>query len=127
MDELRLTIEAVFRRESGRIIAGLIRIARSFDLAEEARQDAFIAAEIARAFLIPEATLAQRLVRAKRKIQQAKIPYQTPSAEALPERVSAVQVVLYLNFNEGYLASSGDSLIRQGLARKRYGCPGRAA
>ena len=211
MDELGVTIEAVFRRESGRIIASLIRTARSFDLAEEAMQDAFIAAlrswgekgipenprawitavaqrklidyarrertraanedplryaagqsasnqesdmnfsgkddrlsliftychpalnkeaqigltlrtlgglttaEIARAFLIPEPTLAQRLVRAKRKIQQAKIPYQTPSAEALPERLSAVQMVLYLIFNEGYVASSGDSLIRQGL------------
>ena len=214
MDELGVTIEAVFRRESGRIISGLIRTARSFDLAEEAMQDAFIAAlrswgekgipenpgawitavaqrklidyarrertrlanedplryaasqpvshqesemnfsgeddrlsliftcchpalnkeaqigltlrtlgglttaEIARAFLVPEPTLAQRLVRAKRKIQQAKIPYQTPSAEALPERLSAVQMVLYLIFNEGYVASSGDSLIRQGLCQE---------
>jgi RNA polymerase sigma-70 factor, ECF subfamily len=205
-------IEAVFRSESGRIIAGLIRVSHSFDLAEEAMQDAFAAAvlcwrtegiplnpaawitatarrklidyarrertrrnhedqllyeyesrsceiemsgpfdddrlsliftcchpalnqeaqialtlrtlggltttEIARAFLVPEATLAQRLVRARRKIQQACIPYQVPSAGSLPERLSAVQAVLYLIFNEGYSASSGDSLVRRELCRE---------
>ena len=212
MDELRTAVEAVFRRESGRIVANLIRVSHSFDLAEEAMQDAFATAlthwntngipenpsawitaaaqrklidylrreqtrrnkedqlryetesardgdlepdmhpaseddrlrliftcchpalnteaqialtlrtlgglttpEIARAFLVPEVTLAQRLVRAKRKIQQARIPYQVPSAYALPERLSAVQTVLYLIFNEGYIASSGDSLIRREL------------
>src|SRR5271163_1346254 len=211
MDDHRATVESVFRSESGRIIAGLIRVSRSFDLAEEAMQDAFAAAvvswrtegiptnpaawitatarrklidyarreqtrrnhegqllyeyesrscaideemsrpfeddrlsliftcchpalnlqaqvaltlrtlgglttpEIARAFLVPEATLAQRLVRAQRKIQQARIPYQVPDAGALPERLSAVQAVLYLVFNEGYSASSGDSLVRREL------------
>jgi RNA polymerase sigma-70 factor (ECF subfamily) len=211
MDDLRATVESLFRNESGRIIASLIRISRSFDLAEEAMQDAFAAAivnwpakgmpenpaawitaaahrklidyarrehtrrglndqflyesakdaqpftedmslpaeddrlrliftcchpalsqeaaialtlrtlgglttpEIARAFLLPEATLAQRLVRAKRKIQQARIPYSVPSPDRLPERLSAAQAVLYLIFNEGYSASSGDSLVRREL------------
>jgi RNA polymerase sigma-70 factor, ECF subfamily len=215
MDDFRATVESLFRNESGRIIASLIRSSRSFDLAEEALQDAFAAAviswqakglpdnpaawitaaaqrklidycrreqtrrelgdqllyesearscgadplvnpdmnpgaeddrlrliftcchpalnqeaaialtlrtlgglttpEIAHAFLLPEPTLAQRLVRAKRKIQQARIPYEIPSAERLPERLSAVRAVLYLIFNEGYSASSGDSLVRREL------------
>lgn len=209
-----ISLEQVFREEYGRIIATLIRISGSFDLAEEALQEAFIAAvskwelegspdnpgawlttvahrklldalrrdrtrsskqaeltyeanrlrpfvepelfedvveysddrlrliftcchpsltreaqvaltlrtlggltttEIAHAFLVPEATLAQRLVRAKQKIRLAGIPYEIPSLERIADRLVAVQAVIYLIFNEGYAASTGQSLIRNDL------------
>ena len=72
-------------------------------------------AEIAHAFLVPEPTMAKRLVRAKAKIAAAAIPYRVPPPELLPERTSGVLAVLYLLFNEGYSASSGDALIRAAL------------
>jgi RNA polymerase sigma-70 factor (ECF subfamily) len=74
--------------------------------------------EIARAFLVPEATMAQRLVRAKGKIRDARIPYRIPTAPELPERVGSVLAVVYLIFNEGYKASEGTQLVRDDLCRE---------
>src|SRR5260370_33856585 len=72
--------------------------------------------EIARAFLTGAATLAQRIVRAKAKIRDARIPYEVPTRADLPERLDAVLHVVYLVFNEGYSASSGDALTRHALS-----------
>ena len=74
--------------------------------------------EIARAFLVPEATMAQRLVRGKGKIRDARIPYRLPEPAELPSRLPSVLAVVYLLFNEGYRATSGDSLVRDDLCNE---------
>jgi RNA polymerase sigma-70 factor (ECF subfamily) len=74
--------------------------------------------EIARAFLASPTTMAQRLVRAKSKIKEARIPYEVPETSELPERTDAVMIVVYLVFNEGYAATAGDSWVRRDLCRE---------
>ena len=85
--------------------------------------------EIARAFLTPAPTLAQRIVRAKSKIRDARIPYQVPARPELAERLETVLHVIYLVFNEGYSASSGESLTRHDLCAEaiRFGTIARRA
>jgi RNA polymerase sigma-70 factor (ECF subfamily) len=73
-------------------------------------------AEVARGLLVPEATMAKRLTRAKQKIQRARIPYRVPAAEELPDRLAGVAATVYLIFNEGYAAGAGEDLVRVALS-----------
>ena len=77
--------------------------------------------EIARAFLQPEPTIAQRIVRAKRTLAQKQVPYEVPRADAMPERLASVLEAVYLVFNEGYAASAGDDWMRPALCERRCG------
>ena len=148
-------IDAIWRIESARLIAGLTRVVRDVGLAEELAQDALVIAleqwpesgvpgnpgawlmatakhraidyfrrnemlerkhaEIARAFLVPEATVAQRIVRAKRTLAEARVPFELPRRSELAERLSSVLEAIYLIFNEGYAATAGDDWMRPAL------------
>jgi predicted RNA polymerase sigma factor len=144
------TIDAVWRIESARLIAGLTRIVRDVGLAEDLAQDALVAdllrlvfischpvltrearvaltlrllgglttEEIARAFLVPEPTIAQRIVRAKRALAEAHVPFEVPRGDELAARLSSVLEVLYLVFNEGYSATAGDDWMRPQLCEE---------
>ena len=77
--------------------------------------------EIARAFLVPEATIAQRIVRAKRTLGKARVPFELPAPEALAERLDSVLQVVYLVFNEGYTATAGDKDLAEALSKLGIG------
>ncbi len=135
--DVQRTIEAVFRIESPRLIAGVARMVRDVGVAEEIAQvftachpvlstEARVALtlrllggltteEIARAFLSSEPTIAQRIVRAKRTLAEAEVPFEVPRGDELGARLASVLEVIYLVFNEGYSATAGDDWMRPEL------------
>src|SRR5258708_26246053 len=103
--DIHRTIVPVWRIEQPRLLPTLSRLLRDAPLAEE----------IARAFLLPDATIAQRIVRAKRALSESGLAYETPRGEELAQRLASVLEVVYLIFNEGYTAARGEHWLRPQL------------
>src|SRR5258708_8305927 len=101
-------IDAVWRIEAAKVIASVARMVRGVGLAEE----------IARAFLVPEPTVAQRIVRAKRTLAETRVPFEVSRKEDLAARLASVLEVIYLVFNEGYSATAGEDWIRPALCEE---------
>src|SRR5207245_2795067 len=118
-------VEHLFRHEAGIMVATLTRIfgIEHWNLAEDVVQEAlalktlfgFSVAEISHAFLTTEVAIAKRLTRAKQKIQEAQVPFEIPVGDELTRRLDSVLQSLYLLFNEGYKASTGENLVREEL------------